>query len=157
MSHRETSLRECTSGDFEEVKRLIDTTIDICYTRDYSEAVAAYFKQLHSADRIARDAEKGYTVVLEVEGLLIGTGTLVGDHVFRVFVDPQFQRRGYGRLIMDKLEQKARSSGVAEITLDVALNAVQFYHQLGYRFSEEAFLDAGDGQRLAYHVVKKRL
>jgi GNAT superfamily N-acetyltransferase len=39
------------------------------------------------------------------------TGTLVGNEIKRVFVDPMFQKQGFGRRIMQHLEETAASLG----------------------------------------------
>jgi ribosomal protein S18 acetylase RimI-like enzyme len=50
-------------------------------------------------------------------------------------VDPGFQRKGYGRLIMEAIEQRIRLKGCPKINLQVrATNkaVIQFYRSLGY-------------------------
>ncbi len=51
-------------------------------------------------------------------------------------VDPAFQGRGYGRRLVETLEDRAREAGFARMVLDtnVALRGVRaLYESLGYR------------------------
>ena len=50
-------------------------------------------------------------------------------------VDPAYQRNGYGRLIMQAVEQRIRSKGCPKINLQVRASnkaVIQFYRSLGY-------------------------
>ena len=50
-------------------------------------------------------------------------------------VDPAYQRSGYGRLIMEAVEQRIRSKGCPKINLQVRARnkaVIQFYRSLGY-------------------------
>ncbi len=50
-------------------------------------------------------------------------------------VDPRYQRNGYGRLIMEAVEQRIRSKGCPKINLQVRASnraVIQFYRSLGY-------------------------
>jgi len=50
-------------------------------------------------------------------------------------VDPAYQRNGYGRLIMEAIEQRIRSKGCPKINLQVRARnkaVIQFYRSLGY-------------------------
>jgi ribosomal protein S18 acetylase RimI-like enzyme len=73
----------------------------------------------------------------------------------RMRVHPGFQRRGFGRLILAALEDRARELGYTKLTLDtgVVLTAAQrLYEGAGYR-------EVGRGQIAAVDVIyfEKRL
>lgn len=56
--------------------------------------------------------------------------------VLRVRVHPATRRRGIGRMLMDRIEERAFELGYQKVTLDTATNqpeAVAFYEGLGYR------------------------
>ena len=150
-------LRSFASADLEVVKRLIDETIDACYVGVYPPNAVRFFKEHHSCDRIREGAGNGYTVVLEDLGRIVGTGTLVRDHVSRVFVAVDAQGRGYGKAIMDALEDRARADGVTMIELSASLPSTRFYERLGYELYEEASIDVGEGQTLDFWRARKSL
>lgn len=154
---RNISIREFRSLDLGVVKSLIDRTIDTCYSSAYPKEAVQFFKDWHCDENILKGAREGYTFVLEKENQIIGTGTLLGDEVVRVFVEPVFQKRGVGKLIMQKLEEKALSTGIGVVRLDASLPSKKFYDSLGYMILEETSLEVENGKRLDYYKMEKPL
>jgi len=150
-------MREFQSTDVAALKSLIHRTIARCYPGQYCAEAIRFFMNYHSDEAIRRDAREGCTVVLERAGRIVGTGTLVGDEIKRVFVDPAAQRLGAGRRIMQYLEDKARSSQVPTIKLDASLPSKAFYDKLGYATMEKAFLPVENGRRLDFFKMQKIL
>ncbi|HEX7941343.1 MAG TPA: GNAT family N-acetyltransferase [Gemmatimonadaceae bacterium] len=55
--------------------------------------------------------------------------------LYQVWVDPVYRGRGIGRLVIDSALDWARSSGVRQVLLSVALgpsSALEFYRRLGF-------------------------
>ncbi|MCK4603701.1 MAG: GNAT family N-acetyltransferase [Deltaproteobacteria bacterium] len=151
------SIRRFTESDLDAVRELIYATIDVCYTDVYPEEAIHFFKDFYAPERILRDAKTGFTLVLEEHDRIIATGTIIGDHAFRVFVTPGFQKRGYGKLIMSKLEKKAGSNGFDTVVLDSSLVSKRFCDDLGYEKVREAFIELPNGKRLDYYEMKRSL
>ena len=149
------TLREFRGTDLFSVKSLVHRTIAICYPGHYCMEAVRFFANYHSNEAILRDALDGCTLVLDKAGRILATGTLVGDEIKRVFVEPAMQGRGLGRLIMERLEEKAISLGVGTIRLDASLPAKPFYDGLGYVVIETASLRVENGQRLDYFRMHK--
>ncbi len=148
-------LREFRESDRFAVKSLVHRTIAICYTGHYCLEAVRFFANYHDEQAILRDAQEGYTLVLEKAGRIHGTGTVVGDEIKRVFVEPGLQKHGLGRLIMQRLEEKAASWGVGVVRLDASLPAKAFYDRLGYAAVEAAFLTVENGRRLDFFKMQK--
>lgn len=154
---RNISIREFRSSDLGVVKSLIDHTIDTCYSSVYPKEAVQFFKGWHCDDRIQKDAKEGYTIVLEKDNQIIGTGTIVDNQIMRVFVQPALQKRGFGKLIMQKLEEKALSEGISVVKLDASLPSKEFYDSSGYVTLEETFLEVENNKRLDYYKMEKSL
>lgn len=150
-------IRRFRKRDLPAVKELIDNTIDICYPADYPKEAVQYFKRYHCDDNISKGAAKGWTIVLEKNNRLIGTGTIIDNHIMRVFVNPKFQKHGLGKLIMDKLEEKATSSGINKVKLDASLPSKTFYDTLGYKTREKTYVKVDNGKKLHYYKMDKVL
>lgn len=150
-------MRLFVAEDVGDVKSLIYRTIDTCYPCAYPPNAVAYFKRYHDEEHILRDADKGHTVVVEEGGRVLATGTIVGSHIKRVFVEPPLQGRGYGKAIMVYLEDFARRAGIGETDLDASLVSKPFYDVLGYEVVKPDSIDVGDGQTLNFHRMKKKL
>jgi GNAT superfamily N-acetyltransferase len=106
---------------------------------------------------ILEDAKEGYTILLYEDTRIVGTGTIVDEDIKRVFVDPAFQRRGFGRLIMRKLEERVVSAGIDVVKLDASLPSKTFYDALGYVTLEKAFREVGNNKRLDFYKMEKAL
>ena len=150
-------MREFCTADLAEVSALVNRTIDVSYAGVYPPLAIAHFHEHHTADKIAADAEQGYAVVLERDGRIVATGTLLGDDVRRVYVEPEWQGRGLGGAIMHALEARAAEEGIAQVILGASLVAKPFYDRLGYVAFEEGEGDCGEGQVLRYFRMRKRL
>ncbi len=148
-------LRKFRGTDLFAVKSLVHRTIAICYSGQYCLEVVRFFINYHDEQAILRDALDGCTLVLDRSGRIFGTGTLVGDEIKRVFVEPGLQRHGLGRLIVQRLEEKAASLGVGTVRLDASLPAKAFYDNLGYVTVEATSLPVENGRRLDFFRMQK--
>ena len=109
----------------------------------------------HQSDAITHQRlQRGFALVAELEGNLIGTATLyspnpesrclwyrqAGVYSFGQFgVHPEFQRYGVGRQLYERIEQEAQKRGASELALDTAEEALhlrQWYERLGFCFIE---------------------
>jgi putative acetyltransferase len=151
------SIRRFRQSDLPAVKKLIDNTIDICYSAYYPKEAVQYFKEYHCNKNILKGAAKRWTIILEDNNHIIGTGTIIDNHIMRVFVNPKFQKRGLGKFIMNKLEDKAISSRVNKVKLDASLPSKKFYDTLGYKTCEKAYVKLENGKKLHYYKMNKTL
>jgi GNAT superfamily N-acetyltransferase len=158
LKHAEgVAVREFRARDVEAVKGLIDETIGVSYSQLPMEYREHLMERHHSRERIAEEARQGYTVVLEMGGKLIGTGTLLGNNIQRVYVHPSYQRRGFGKLIMRELESKASARGIMVLFLESTTVSKTFYDVLGYRTLEEASFSVGTEHNFRYYKMEKEL
>lgn len=151
------NLRDFMPGDLEAVEALVRRTIAAAYAPVYSPEAVAFFERFHTRHAILADAVKGVVLVAEADGNLAATGTVVGSYIKRVFVAPERQRQGLGRLVMAALEARAASQGKPEVRLDASLPSKAFYDALGYRTERATYLALDRGQRLDYYEMRKSL
>ena len=149
------SARTFRETDLFAVKSLIHRTIATCYPGHYCPEAVRFFENYHDEQAILGDARDGCTLVFEKAGRIVGTGTLAGNEIKRVFVDPACQRQGVGRLIMEQLENRAAATGVATVRLDASLPARDFYERLGYLVVENASREVENGGRLDFFRMRK--
>ena len=145
---KDICMRDFKPSDLNTVKNLIESTINFSYPAFYNDEAIAFFKHHHCDENISKDAKEGHTIVLEQNGEIIGTGTILDNEIKRVFIDPAFQKHGFGKLIMHHLETKACAQGIKLVKLDASLPAKKFYDSLGYITVEAASLEVADGKKL---------
>src|SRR5512139_3092149 len=93
-------IREFRESDLASVRRLIHQTIDVCYSGVYPPRAVQFFKDFHSEEKIMERHREGKILVVEQDGNVIATGTIVGSDIFGVFVQPEFHHRGHGEALM---------------------------------------------------------
>ena len=150
-------IRAFEEADASALRRLIAETIDASYAPVYPPRALDFFKAFHAEEIILERAQRGTVLVAEADGDLIATGSLLDGEIFAVFVHPDRQGRGLGKVLMARLEEDARAAGVTESLLSVSLPSKRFYEGLGYEIVEERSRDLGDDQRLDFWKAKKRL
>lgn len=138
-----------------ELEHLIYRTIDNCYSGVYCDEAIAYFKNFHSKENIAKDAQEGITFVLFDDSWIIGTGTLLKTEIRRVFVLREFQGQGAGKRIMHHLEETALQKGIKQIVLCSSLVSKIFYDRLGYKTVKDDYIQLEGGKRLEYYDMFK--
>jgi GNAT superfamily N-acetyltransferase len=151
------SIRKFTQSDLGAVRKLIFDTIDVCYRDDYCQEAIKFFKDWHCDEHILKDARAGYMIVLVEDGKIVGTGTINDGEIKRVFVEPAMQRKGFGKLIMQKLEEQANLEGLDVVRLDASLPSEKFYDLLGYVTIKKTFRNVENGKKLDYYIMEKSL
>lgn len=150
-------VRSFKKSDLQAVHQLIHLTIDVAYTPVYPQGVVAFFKSYHSQDSIIKRFHKGSVLVIEHDGDIVGTGSLVDYDIQGVFIHPDFQQQGLGKKLMCALEKEAQSKKFKEVTLDISLPSKQFYQDIGYTVIEECSFEVDNGDILDYWTATKLL
>jgi len=157
LPKKQILVREFRLLDLESVKELINRTIDACYNGYYCDEVMKYFDMYNWYGNILKVARDGYIIVAEMQGKIVGTGSIIGDVVLRVFIDPACQRQGLGKMIMNELERQAAANGVQVVQLRALENARKFYESLGYVTSAKGSVAVDNGRCLEYYQMEKKL
>ena len=140
-----------------QVLECILRSVEISNSPDYLPAIIDY--QLHThytMDWLSKKMQSSYFVAALIDNKVVGTGSLDGNEVTTVFVDPDHQQRGIGRTIMGELERYAKNQGLREIILNSSITALGFYKKLDYSLLEETIREY-HGDEVITYLMKKRL
>ena len=149
-------IRAAKETDFDSVKDITQTTIWSVYPKYYPSGAVQFFSNHHSDDRIRADIVAGIVFLIEVDGTAIGTVTVASNEINRLFVLPDFQRKGYGRELLDFAEEIIRKKH-DHIILDASLPAKQIYLKRGYVTAKYNMIETENGDYLCYDVMEKHL
>lgn len=148
-------IRPATINDRETVHRLAQETISAIYPRYYPRGAVDFFLNHHHPEAIQRDIEKGLVYLATDENdVPVGTVTLRENEILRLFVLPQFQGKGYGKMLLDFAENRVAKQ-FDTVIVDASLPAKSLYLKRGYRETAYHRLLTENGDYLCYDVMEK--
>ena len=142
--------------DLQTVYDVVQHTIKTIYPKYYPAEVVDFFCEHHSREAIAKDIENGYVSVLKIDGNIVATGCFVDQHITRVYVLPEYQKKGYGTFIMKSIEAQIGDK-YDKAYLDASLPAAALYEKLGFSTIKHERYPVENGVILAYEVMEKQL
>ena len=145
-------ITQASADDLAAVKAITQTTIRAVYPRYYPAGAVEFFLNHHSDERIRADLAAGKVFLLFDSGKAVGTVTVDGDEICRLFVLPEHQGRGYGRALLD-LAERTILARHDEVRIDASLPAKGIYKKRGYRETEYRTIRAENGDRLCCDVM----
>lgn len=135
------TVRRAVPDDTEILNQLILRALEVSNLPDYGR---------ENIDRVAShftpEAIRGYMAewtmfVAERDGRILGTGSHYQGTVRALFVDPEVQRSGAGRALMEAILTTSAEAGEPELTLRSSLFAEPFYAALGFRSEGDLWSD----------------
>ena len=134
-------IRRFTEADADAAAEVVAVTVEISNSRDYPPEYIAHLKETHSAEVLRQRAREGHMYVICDGEKIVGTGTIApywGSEtesiLLTIFVLPDWQGRGLGRLLIETLEQDEYAKRASRIEIPASLTAVNFYRHLGYDY-----------------------
>lgn len=144
-------------NEFNFVKEITQTTINVIYPRYYPSGAVDFFLQHHTDERIIDDIKAGKVYILQLDNdEYVGTVTVDGNEIKRLFVLPEYQHNGYGRALMDHAEIVIAQE-YHEIVLDASLPAKNIYRKRGYVETQYHTIIAENGDFLCYDEMRKEV
>jgi ribosomal protein S18 acetylase RimI-like enzyme len=94
--------------------------------------------------------------VLRVNDEIVGTGSFVDNHITRIYVSPEQQKKGYGTFILKAIESEIAKK-YDRAYLDTSLSAVILYEKFGYKTKMHMKHPLENGAVLVYEIMEKEL
>lgn len=134
-------IRRFQTEDAEEVSALIAKTLRIVNIKDYSKEYIEATVSSHSAEVLIERAEQRNMYVVCDNSRIVGCGAIaaywgsITESIFlTIFVLPEYQGNGIGRLIIQTLEQDEFFLRAKRIEVPASITAVGFYKKMGYNY-----------------------
>lgn len=147
---------KATEKDLVQITLLVQDTIKTVYPKYYPQEVVNFFCNLHNYENISKDIKDGYIGILINDDELVGAGCYKGNHITRVYVSPQHQKKGYGSHIMQCLEDEI-ALNYDKAILDASLPASLMYEKRGYKTIKHEKWNVENGAVLVYEIMEKSL
>lgn len=116
----------------EGVADLVRDTIAAVYPHYYPAGAVRFFLDHHHPAAIGEDIARGWVYLAVRQGAPVGTVTVRGAEICRLFVRPEDQGLGLGVQLMDWAEARVFAD-FDRAWLDASLPAQAWYARRGYR------------------------
>lgn len=137
-----------------KVAEIVEKTIRAVYPHYYPSGAVQFFLDLHNERRIREALAREDIYFAEVQGEIVGTGSIRGNEICRLFILPECQAKGYGNRLMDFLEDMVFRKYQA-VHIDASFPAESMYLKRGYRIKTYEKIETGGGDYLCYHTMEK--
>ena len=137
-----------------KVAEIVEKTVKAVYPHYYPPGAVQFFLDLHKEQRIREAADKEDIYFAVVQGEIVGTGSVRGNEICRLFILPEYQAKGYGSRLMDLLEDMVFRQYQA-VHIDASFPAESMYLKRGYRITSYEKIRTENGDFLCYHTLQK--
>ena len=149
------TIREARFDESEIIRKISHDTISSIYPKYYPGGAVSFFLEHHSIERIEKDISAGQVFIcIDDENGPVGTVTVMGNIIKRLFVLPEHQNKGFGRALLNYAEKLA-AKDCGYIIIDSSLPAKGIYLKRGYKETEYHQLETANGDYLCYDVMNK--
>lgn len=142
---------------FDNVFEIVHQTIEEIYPKYYPRPAVDFFHNHHSKEKMESQIPNEFTLLLSENNISIGTATLSKNEIKRFFILPEYQGKGYGKILLHELENKFDKNEYDEIILDSSLGAVEFYRKNDYVFKNYKTINLSAGNYLCYLEMVKNI
>ena len=142
---------------FNDVFGVIHKTIEEIYPRYYPRSAVDFFHNHHSIENMKKQMPNEFILVLTDNNKIAGTGTLSGNEIKRFFILPEYQGKGYGKMLLNELEKNIDINRFDNFVLDSSLGAVEFYLKNDYIYKNYKTINLSDRHYLCYLEMEKAL
>ncbi|HEY9648120.1 MAG TPA: GNAT family N-acetyltransferase [Chroococcidiopsis sp.] len=144
--------------DARELMQLFYDTVHQINSRDYDlDQVEAWAPQTMDLRAWTDAFQHKFVWVAEVDNQLVGFAELESNgHIDRVYCHKNFQRKGVGRQLLDRLESQARLLEMTHLRVESSITAKPFFERRGYEVLYAETVERR-GQSFRRYVMEKRL
>jgi len=132
-------VRAAHTGDAQGISEVILRSLRETNAKDYSRDIIERVEQSFSPAAVLELMARRTVFVATSGQQIVGTASLNRRVVRTVFVSPDVQGRGVGRLLMGRVEQAAREAGVEVLAVPSSVTAEQFYSRLGFKLVRDSY------------------
>lgn len=147
-------IRSAVPAESDKITELVRETIKAVYPKYYPAGAVEFFLAHHKPEKIASDIEAGKVYVIERDDVIVGTVTVDGNGIERLFVEPSQQGKGYGGQLIDFAENMIFEHSET-VRLDSSLPAKAIYIKRGYKEKEYCKILTDNGDYLCYDIMER--
>jgi GNAT superfamily N-acetyltransferase len=135
----ECTIRLALEDDADEMSAVILRALRETNAKDYTGENIERVERSFSRSAVVQMIGERTVLVATVGSRVIGTASLDGSVVRTVFVAPDAQAKGIGKLLMAGIECKALARNIPSLTVHSSVTAEPFYARLGYKTVRDSY------------------
>ena len=127
---KSVKIRKARKSDFKRIQKII---FDAIKGLRLNPVLRSTLKKSYSIENIGKTWGETDIFVSEKRGVIQGSGRLKKTHEIKmIYVNPKSQRKGFGKIMIKKIEGLAKSKGFKKVHIKALPPAKGFYKKLGY-------------------------
>ncbi len=155
-SSMKLELRTYEEADLTEIGQLFYDTVHTVNAKDYSkEALDAWASGNIDEVKWHQSLLSHYSIIAKLNDKIVGFGDVEGNYLDRLYVHKDYQNRGVGRAIAERLEDYAKQNKETTVTTYASLTARPFFEKRGYLIIEEQQVKRNDALLKRFRMVKE--
>ncbi len=134
-------IRRFQPEDAVQTAQVVTTTLRISNAKDYPPEYIEYNIASHSPEVLMQRAREGHMYVACDGSRIVGCGAIApywGSEtesiLLTIFVLPEYQGKGVGKLIIRTLEQDEYFLRAERVEIPASVTGVEFYKKMGYNY-----------------------
>ncbi len=153
------NIREAELVDGPEILALHKNSIETLCSEYYSKDCISKWIATRKLEYYKNIPGVTLLIVGECQTKIIGFGRLCIEEqcITGLFIDPEHIGKKYGKQLLHKLEDIAKSYGIKELFLYSTVNAIKFYRHMGYVGTVKKITKFSSGIRLLSVKMSKKL
>jgi N-acetylglutamate synthase-like GNAT family acetyltransferase len=135
----ECTIRHAREDDAHEISAVILSALRETNAKDYTREIIERIEHSFGPSSVVELIGKRTVFVAAIGSRVVGTASLDGSIVRTVFVAPDVQAQGIGKLLMAEIERTARARKIAKLAVPSSISAETFYVRLGFRAVRDSY------------------
>lgn len=135
----ECTIRPAREDDAADISAVVLRALRETNAKDYTDEIIERIEQSFSPDAVRELIGKRTVYIATLGSRVVGTASLDGSVVRTVFVSPDVQARGIGKMLMAEIERTARVRNIASLTVPSSITAESFYARLGFKAVRDSY------------------
>jgi GNAT superfamily N-acetyltransferase len=145
-------IRRFEEADAHETAKIIDYTLRTSNSKDYPKEYIEATIESHSANVLIERAQWSHMYVVCDKETIIGCGAIseywgskTESILLTIFVLPEYQNKGVGRKIIERLESDELFLKARRIEIPASITACNFYLKMGYTYKNGVTIPDEEG------------
>ena len=135
----ECSIRPALEDEADQISAVILRALRETNAKDYTGQIIERVERSFSPSAVLQLIGKRTVFVATVGNRVVGTASLDESVVRTVFVAPDAQAQGIGKLLMAEVERIARERNIPSLTVPSSVTAEPFYARLGFKAVRDSY------------------